>query len=94
MVLWLVALTSGSLCELVNYWHAYLMILYSLAVIQDMPCIPSLTSSTVYECFVLNSMVAYLNKVYFKVCFKVHGCHFVFVHKVSIHVYVCVCPHS
>ena len=35
------------------------MMMYSLAVIHVMPCIPTLTTSTMYECHVLNSAARY-----------------------------------
>ena len=44
----IVALTSVSLCEQVKYVLAYLMMMCSLAVIHDTPCIPSLASLTMY----------------------------------------------
>ena len=36
---------------------AYLMMTYSLELVHDMPCIPSLTSSTMLECHILHSAV-------------------------------------
>ena len=56
MVLWLIASTSVSLCELVIL--VYLMI-YSLAVIHVMPSILTLTPSKMHKCCVLNSAAHY-----------------------------------
>ena len=60
------------------------MIMYSLAFVHDTPCIPSLTSSTMYECCVLNGAVHYYIIVVTHGAIQVVYCHYVLIPLVDV----------